>query len=56
MADVHSVLRQFAVPSDEITLHLTEIIRADDPRAKDPCMKEAINAEVRDLFRRAHSK
>ena len=42
---------QFAVESKTTVCHI-EMIQSDDPRVSDPCMREAVNAEARDLLNR----
>ena len=37
---IRSALRQFAVPSDDITVHITELNNLDDERAKYPRLRE----------------
>ena len=59
---VHSPLNakniiEFEVPlHEDLRMNLTEVIQAGDPCAKDPRVREAIAAEIRDLARRSTFK
>ena len=49
---LHSSRQQFSSERQSLTIHLTELISKDDPRASSPEMRKAIYEEVRDLPKR----